>query len=210
MTPISEADAIQILGNQICDFREIMIAAWDDYLGYAPMHRRLHSSTTRAGIVHDHIKQRARERFGNDPLSHVLQVNKMLVVVIDQRLVVRFKMFQPDKTSSNIPTGQVRDFRQQRDIPEVRKQLELIGELSNLEAGYILDRLESEILQTWLVCPSGICANSWRHEIKERHASAGLPRPSATPLFPSPTTIVRTKETTVVTIKRTDKGGESS
>ena len=210
MSLISEADAIQILGDRINDFREIMVAAWDDYLGYVPRHRRLHSSTTRAGIVHDHIKQRVRERFGDDPLSYVLQVNKMLVVVIDQRLVIRFKMLQPDKTSSNIPTGQVRDFREQRDIPELRNQLELIGELSNLEAGYILDRLGSEIVQTWLVCPSGICANSWRHEIKERDASAGLPRPSASPLFPSPTTIVRTKETTVVTIKRTDKGGEPS
>ena len=148
--------------------------------------------------------------FGDDSSAHVVEVNKMLVVVINQRLVVRFKLFHPDKTSSNIRTGQVRDYREQRDIPELRNQLDLIGELSNLEAGYILDQLESEIRETWLVCPSGLCASAWKREIRNTNAATGVPEPSAAPLFPSPTTIVLPKETTVVTFKRTDKGRETS
>lgn len=210
MALISEADAIQILGYRIYDFRDVMVAAWDEYLGIAPRHRLLLCSTTRAGIVHDFIKQRVRERFGDDSSAHVVEVNKMLVVVINQRLVVRFKLFHPDKTSSNIRTGQVKDYREQRDIPELRNQLDLIGELSNLEAGYILDQLESEIRETWLVCPSGLCASAWKHEIRNTDVATGVPEPSAAPLFPSPTTIVLPRETTVVTFKRTDKGRETS
>ena len=209
MALISEADAIQALGEQIYDLRDVMIAAWEDYLGYASSHRRLHGSTTRAGIVHDHIKHQARERFEGDPLCHVVEINKQFLVVIRQKLVVRFKLFHPDKTSSNIRTKQVEDYRKQGDIPELRRQLDLIGDLSNLEAGYILDQSESEIRQTWLVCPSGISANAWTYEIKHGDATVGLPQPSVTPLFPS-TTTVRPKETTVVTIKRTDKGEDLS
>ena len=210
MALISEADAIQILGDRIHDLREVMVAAWNDYCGYAPAHRRVHCPTTRAGIVHDHIKSRARERFGGDASSHVLEFNKLLVVVIDQRLTVRFKLFHRDKSSSNIPTRQVEDYRMQRDLAGLREQLNLIGELSNLEAGYILDQLDSEIRETWLVCPSGIRANAWVHEIKDKVTTAGQQPSSVSPLSPSSTTTVRPKEKVVVTINRTEAGREPS
>ena len=209
MALISEADAIQILGERVYDLRNVMLGAWDDYLDYASAHRRLHCPTTRAGIVHDHIKHRARERFENDPSIHVLEINRLLLMVIRQQLVVRFKLFHPNKTSSNIRTKQIEDYRKQRDIPELRRQIDFAGHLSNLEAGYILDQLESKILETWLVCPSGVRANAWSYEIRDRHAAAGLPQSSVTPLFPS-TTTVEPKETTVVTIKRPDTGDDSS
>ena len=208
MALISEAEALRIVGGKIYEFRDVMFTAWDDYLSYTPAQRRLHCSTTRAGIVHDHIKARARECF-DDRTSHVIEINRLFVVVIQNRLVVRFKLFNVGKMSRNIRTGQIEDYRMQRDIPELREQLELFGELNHLEAGYILDRLESEICETWLTCPSGFRANAWTHEIRSRAATVGPPSTSIAPLVPSTTTIVRPKESTIATIKRTDKGEET-
>ena len=210
MALISEVNAIRLLGDRVYDLCEVMVAAWDDYLHYAPVHRRLHCATTRAGIVHDHIKNRARERFDDDPSCYVGDINKLLVVVIEQRLVIRFKRFLPDKTSRNIPTKQVEDYRMQRDIAGLHEQFNLIGELSNLEAGYILDQFDSEMQETWLVCPSGIRANAWMRQIQNRTATAKVPGASIAPLFPWSPATVQPKEKSIVTIKRSDKEGETS
>lgn len=204
MALISESDAIEILGDHIFDLREIMVAAWRDYGKYDPALRRLYSASTRAAIVHDHIKSRARNLFG---LSAV-QVNRLFVVVIGDRLVVRFKRFHADKTSSNIRTGQIENYRMQGELPQLRDQLDLFGELSHLEAGYTLDQFETEIRGTWLVCPSGLRANLWHHEIKDRAAISATPQTAAEPLFRLETT-VRPKETNVVTLHRPDGSGES-
>ena len=155
-------------------------------------------------------RNRARERFDDDPSCYVGDINKLLVVVIEQRLVIRFKRFLPDKTSRNIPTKQVEDYRMQRDIAGLHEQFNLIGELSNLEAGYILDQFDSEMQETWLVCPSGIRANAWMRQIQNRTATAKVPGASIAPLFPWSPATVQPKEKSIVTIKRSDKEGETS
>ena len=98
----------------------------------------------------------------------------------------------------------------QRELPELRDQLDFVGELSHLEAGYILDQAESEIRETWLVCPSGLYANAWNYEIRDDEVRAVPPTHNVEPLFDSEGTIVRPKETTVVTIKRPDQAEEPS
>ena len=204
MPLISELDAISILGDQRYDLRETMIVAWNDYLDYAPSQRRIHGPTTRANIVHDHIKQRARERFGD----WAVEFNQLFVVVIDQRLVVRFKRFHNDKTSSNIRTRQLERYRMQQELPDLRKQLDLFGELSNLEVGYVLDRAETEIRETWLACPSGLHKNYWTREILDSIAESATPQAIIKPLFQAETT-VQPKEATVGASKRTDRQGEA-
>ena len=209
MPLINEIEAIRILGSRAKYLRRIILGAWDDYLEYPSALRRVHRPGTRANIVHDHIRHRARDWSETASDAQAVEINGLFIVVVEQRLAIRFKLLDENRSPRNIPTRQVKEFRNQRDIGDLRQQLNLVGEICNLEAGYILDQLQTEIRETWIVCPSGLRANAWQFEIKDS-VEATRTLPEVAPLRPSSGTSVRPKESTVVSIKPKASGNTSS
>ena len=152
-----------------------MMDGWARYMAYPPEFRREHGPTTRACIVHDHIKAAAIEAFGDD----AQMINGMLVVAVrgeatesSHVLAIRFKLFDSGRKSHSGDTRQVERFRAQKPMPDLCAQLELFEEPTKLEAGYVLDELGTELVETWLVRPSGKHQNVWEHEIADRDAAA--------------------------------------
>lgn len=121
--------------------------------------RRSFTPTTRAGMVHDFQITRAARYFSEHQDVRVHELNKLFVYDIRQTVALRFKKFDTAFRSSNLSTGQVREFRGQ-------VQLGGVDAPSNLEAGYVLDPLEKEIVWAGIVCPNNDGVY-WQVELKD-------------------------------------------
>lgn len=149
MPLISESEAVQQLQVYLEPIRSIIQGGWDDYNdSYKSEHKIIHCSSTRASIIHDHHITRASKFALETGGVHLVDFAKMKVIFIENRFAIRFKKFNTDKKSSNQPTQQVKEFRFQR-------QLSGMPQTYNLEAGYILNPLETELSSISIVCPNG-------------------------------------------------------
>lgn len=104
------------------------------------------SPRTRASAVHDLIVRNALT--DERPELKVFNYRKMKGVLIDGRLVTRFKKLSEDGKSCSIPTKQVRDFRHQCSLPGFPRT-------HNLEIGYVLNEAQTEIAEVLVTQPSG-------------------------------------------------------
>lgn len=148
MPLISQSIAARELQGHLEGLRSIIKGGWDDYMGYENKFRVAHCSVTRASIVHDHQVDRASQYAEISNGVQLIDIAKMKILYIGEKYAVRFKKLSSDKRSSNQPTQQVIDFRQQ-------EQMAGLPETYNFEAGYILNSLETEIESIHLVCPNG-------------------------------------------------------
>ena len=149
MPLISEIEAVALLKDYLQPIHSIVQGGWDDYMNqYDSKARVVHCSTTRASIIHDHQIERASIFTLNGTDAVMIDISSLKILFIDNRFAVRFKKFDRARRSSNQPTQQVVNFRGQA-------QLSGLPETHNLEAGYILNSLETEINSINLVCPNG-------------------------------------------------------
>jgi len=162
MSLISEQEAIRHLQPHISAIRDIIVGGWGDYIAKYPEDVRvLHCPTTRAGIVHDHQIHRASVYAQEASGVPLYDLTRLKMLVIDGRFAIRFKKLDNDLRSANLQTKQVREFRSQ-------EQLCGLPQTHNLEAGYLLSELETEIQDVFLVCPnkSGLY---WAAKLEENY-----------------------------------------
>lgn len=167
MAQIEENQVKELLGEKIEDLWEIVNGGWSDYLKlYPDSAKLLHSSGTRASIVHDHQIARASQYALKNQVFGAALVNlsKMQVLLIDQKFAIRFKKLDSGKKSSNQPTNQVIKFQSQ-------DQLDGLPETFNLEAGYVLSKDEKEVSEIYLVCPNGSKKNFWAMRLEKGEAT---------------------------------------
>lgn len=149
---IDQTEAIVRLKRHLPALREIVVGGWNDYLtGYSEAQRVVHTSTTRANIVHDHQIDRASRYCQSADGARLADLSRMKVVVLEDAgavFAIRIKKFNEDMCSVNQPTRQVLDFRAQERLPG-------LPETYNLEAGYLLRRYDGGIEGAYLVCPNG-------------------------------------------------------
>lgn len=149
---------MQSLQDHLGPIWQIVRGGWDDYLDlYSDLTRVTHCSTTRAGIVHDHQIRRASEYAQSRSDVRLLDFSKLKVLVVDGQFAIRFKKFDGELKSANQPTRQVQDFRSQEQLGDLPPTY-------NIEAGYLLDQLETEIQGVYLVCPNRN-GNFWTAEL---------------------------------------------
>lgn len=159
MPLVEQTDAIQFLQPHLEGLHDIVSGGWEDYMiGYADAHRLIHSPITRANIVHDHIVDRASRYLQTSPRLRLHDARGLKALVIDDRYAIRFKKLDESGISRNQPTKQVQDFREQMPLPG-------INAVYNLEAGYVLDDLETGISRICITCPNG-GRNYWEYELQ--------------------------------------------
>ena len=117
-----------------------------------------HSSRSRASLVHDHIVSLARQRFEPRFGVHCHIIGRLFIVSFNSGVAVRFKKFDDNFRSSNIRTQQSLGFMKQEPLPE-------IGEAINLQAGYRLNKLETDIEGIYLTLPISENGNVWVFEL---------------------------------------------
>lgn len=160
MALVEQSQAITEIGLFMPALREIFVGSWIDYNeDYSAKVRLVHNATTRANILHDHQVARA-SRFAVENGFELADFDRLKILLIGN-YAIRFKKFDELLGSSNQPTKQVKEFRNQ-----VSLSLPGISETYNLEAGYQLTEDQTEIYKTWLIQPSGK-GFKWNIELME-------------------------------------------
>lgn len=136
--------------------------AWEKYMQAYPANLRIaHSARSRASLIHDHIVEMARKYL--EPRIGVAchEINKLFLVSFDSGIVIRFKKLDDSYRSSNIRTQQSLGFMEQSQLP-----LPEIDTAINLQAGYRLNALETQLQGIYLTHPTGEQANAWVMELE--------------------------------------------
>jgi hypothetical protein len=172
---ITQALAAPILWPHQSRLYEIVVAAWNDYMtSITEQIRCLQHRRTRACIVHDFMVSHAKRLFEGVPGVHIEDRSGIVLLVIDDRLAIRFKKLDKENRTRNYPTQQALAFMQQLDLPT-------IPSLARLVVGYRLTNLETELESVFVVCPNGL-SNAWGMELKPPAIGGNV-----VPLTPRPT-----------------------
>lgn len=145
---LNKDDVLRNIAEHLEPVRQLIQAGWDDYLGDYSEHQRLviHDSTARANIVHCHQMARASAYAARSSgAARIAVVKRLRVLVLGGQCAVRIKKFDPCLNPSNLPTRQVRAFNNQQPLDGLPQTL-------NLDAGYLLNKTETEIQSIYVVC----------------------------------------------------------
>jgi len=141
-----------VLGPILSKINEALTGAWRDLEDLPADLRADMTARTRAGFLHDRILAHIRRLLDGEPgVSFVRGRGGLTLLAFKQRFLIRFKKLRADLRTSNIPTQQSLAFAQQRT-------LELPGmppRLTHLNAGYVLNRMQTAISSTHITCPAG-------------------------------------------------------
>lgn len=138
-------------------------AHWDRLIATMPEVAKALDSTTRANFVNNCIWDAARRYFENDPTAHFTVQGRMRLLVLGERITIRFKKLHPKRLiGRNVQTQRQLAYALQRPIEGIPK-------LSYLTIGYTLDRMQLGIEHVLVTLP---IANSviWSFKLPERGA----------------------------------------
>ena len=148
MALIEQQEAIQILEKHFSAFYGCVDGAWQDYVSYPIEKRVVHSPRSRASLVHDHMVDRATKYAARESEVQIIEKKGLYLFVFGGHIAVRFKKFDEELKTSNQPSTQVQNFKNQMQLPGVPAA-------HNLESGYILSNDAQSLAAVHLVCPSG-------------------------------------------------------
>ena len=146
-----------------------------------------YSARTIASIIHDNIRMSISRQFIDEPNIIAKDFNGIFGLIIEGKLLIRFKKFNEDFSTSNIPTRQTISFDNQESIegfPEIP---------TFLYSGYIPDETWSSIKNIYLICREGsvnrwvkdlgdidVQQNSLEFEVESKEMNTPLVRPKST------------------------------
>ncbi|WP_162247148.1 hypothetical protein [Rhizobacter sp. Root404] len=155
---IVQSRADRLLKKDYLIISQLIVDAWRDYQQYPFTIQTAHTPRTRASAVHDHMVLRAREAFASMPHAKCIDHSGLFIVLLYDRIALRFKKLDDEFRSSNIPTQQSLDFvRQESELPGIKTMM-------NLQAGYRLNRLQTDLEGVYVACPRG-AENLWIKEL---------------------------------------------
>ena len=146
----------------------VVNGSWQDWNEeVSPKVRALASSGSRAHLVNDFMRTRARRLAEEDENINAVISKQMFVLVFSPPefqgcIGIRFKKLDDGGLSRNQPSAQVQSYRDQLVLPGVMADY-------HLEAGYVLDKFESALKSVDMVCPSGE-GIFWKAEIVPNNA----------------------------------------
>jgi hypothetical protein len=193
---IPKEDAEAILTPWKADIRETMFYGWNAFLRLKDADAEFCATVmprTRAGIVHDFAIKKARSIFEGQESKGIRTRAEFgsLLVVFDEKLVLRIKKFgEGERANNSRTTRQERFDRQCLELPGIPP------EATKVTAGYKLNDEQTEIVRIAVSC---WCVNSHVWSIGVWEADDGnmllnFPEPEPiVPTQPARKTIVRPK-----------------
>jgi hypothetical protein len=146
---ISKSQAEQILGSHLKRIRDCIVRAFQKYVSDYRSVALVHTSRSRASVIHDHMIANARESFAGDDGIRIFSKSGLSLINVKDSLLLRFKKMDKKKHTHNIPTQQSFLFRAQLELPGIP------AELTHLEAGYVLNDLQTGLDGVYITCPNG-------------------------------------------------------
>jgi hypothetical protein len=173
---VSREDALALLTDYMPQFDELLDEAWEYVESvYADdaTRRVAFNDITKASMLHDRWSQLAAARFDGDHRVRIGRRGRMLLLLIDGRVAVRFKKLGSDLCARNIRTpSQERDYFQGQMFIEGLEP----SSPTRLIFGYRVNSVGTEIAGRYLTCPKSWDENHWVEAIEE-------PKTDATPLL---------------------------
>jgi hypothetical protein len=143
-------DSLRILGWCLLRIDLCITRAWRDLDEVPAKIRSDMSPRTRAAFVNDRTILHARREFENDRrVAFIRGKGGLFVLGICEAFLLRFKKLKPSLRSSNIPTQQAMAFAQQGELENMPPAS------THINAGYILNRMQTEIAAKFVTCPVG-------------------------------------------------------
>lgn len=146
---ISKLNAEQILGPFLSRFRDCIVQAFQKYRTDYKTVSIVHTQRSRASLIHDHMIAFAREFLGGDPQIQIFAKRGLSLVNVKDNLLIRFKKLDAKRHSRDNATQQNFLFTAQLDLPGIS------SELTHLQAGYVLNELQTGLEGVYITCPNG-------------------------------------------------------
>lgn len=150
---LTEDEGREALATYLAWLRECIEEGWADWKAFLAGNPKAANfrATTRANMVYDYTVAAAERKFEDDPNVHVSSKRGFTTLTFtNPRLIVlRFKKYRSRRLkTSGIPTQQRIAFEGQR--------IALDGmDITNLVAGYVLDKLGTKQIMLAISCPLG-------------------------------------------------------
>jgi len=201
MTRMLKAEAEKLLAPYFETFCKCVEEAWNDYPAeYSAKVRVIHTTRTKANIINDHMVYRAWKEFSERPGVRVIMQRGQVFVLIGKALI-RFKKLGRDGRARNYPTKAATRFSE--------NQLPLVGlpdHAIRLNAGYVTNRLQTQIKKILIACPRGLRDVDYVLDIWFQPDAGILALPEITPQ-PSETIVLPKVDT--MEIAKNGASGES-
>jgi len=142
---MDEVQTCDLLSPHYDNVIRSMSRGWNDYYqitNRSPDECLAFTATTRANIVHNNITKHAHRLFSNVKGIICYAEDKIFTIDFYGKIRLRFKKLDHSLKPSNVPTVQQMEFASQT----------LFGAVTNITAGYRLDRTEAFIEDMHLVC----------------------------------------------------------
>lgn len=163
-TTVTQDEAIKIAGGLFPKIARVIQAAFQHFVDIkkqktAVIPNLLFEPRTAYGNVHDFIKAGIRNEFGNEPNVRIAEPNGIFVMIVEEKIVLRFKKMNKDFQTSNVQTAQTDDYNNQ-DLQSL-----FPGQLTFLHVGYLPDLTCTYVENIYLFCRSGKNIE-WHHSLK--------------------------------------------
>jgi hypothetical protein len=146
---ISKTSAEHILRRRLKKIRDCIFLSFGKWKSGHQGNGLILTPRSRASVIHDYMVAFARDFFKDDPGIRIFARRGLSLMNIDDSLLLRFKKLDAEKRSRNIPTQQTHLFRAQLELPGIP------AELTHLEAGYVLNELQTALDGVYITCPNG-------------------------------------------------------
>lgn len=154
---------------------ETPIREWKALCEREPLFALSLDSRARANVINSHVVKAVEKKFSKVKGVHLTRDHGFLVLIIKDKIVVRFKKLDAKLRSSNIMTNQQQKLYYQRDIPGLPPGATVVI------AGYRLDATGMLLSDVHVVCPIGR-RNKWAIPVLEgAEQTIRLPAASAPP-----------------------------
>lgn len=140
---------------------ELWLDSFDEANEKIGHERHIHNRTVFANLIASYMVNKVKrfvvqESEYSNSVSFIVH-RKMTILVIENKLAIRFKKLNKKYLASNIVTNQVEDFS--------RHKIDFLDDDSpmlSLNSGYNVDALGSSIDEIYFVCPDGLVDVMWK------------------------------------------------
>jgi hypothetical protein len=146
---------------------------FEDYLRHDLKQSHIHNNTVKANLIRSYIINRIKELVVEEPLWRWVEKNRMICVVIEGKIWLRYKKLNKSYLTQNVTTTQVSDFRNQ-----AKTESNIRSRYINIDVGWYLNDFYTEIENVYIVCPDNK-RNAWKVVFKPQ----GMEKGKTIPLF---------------------------
>lgn len=164
---LSKEEVIKLVKPYAEKIYDKIFLGFSDYLFHDSDVGHIHDKTTKSNVIRSRIINRIKELILEMPKWRWVVKNRMICIVIEGKIWLRFKKLNNNFRTRNVSTDQVDDFRDQKKLEKT-----IASKYINVDIGWLLNEFYNEIKDIYIVAPDGD-KNMWRVRFKPQGIQTG-------------------------------------